>query len=252
VRVFAISDPHLALGRPDKSMRVFGEVWATHPDAMAERWRARVGEDDLVVVAGDISWAMRLDQAAADLEFLAALPGRKVMVRGNHDYWWSAISKVRAALPAGMMVVHNDAVSIDGVAVGGVRLWDDPEVDLSGLEWRAGYWDDTDELVAEDPVRTEKLLARDLGRLERSLAGLDPDAVLRIAAVHYPPVGPGLEPTRASAVLTAAGVHHCVFGHLHGVDPARHDPCLGELDGVRYWLTSCDFLDFDPVQIAAV
>jgi len=269
MRVFAISDPHLSLGRPDKSMTVFGEVWANHPWPMAERWREVVAPEDIVVVPGDISWAMKLDGALPDLELLAGLPGRKVLVRGNHDYWWQSIGRVRAALADGMYAIQNDAVLVDGVAVAGCRLWDNPEVGLEGLAWREGYWATLERsggslMVAragvshlearepEPPERTEQILTRELERLRASLSKLPGDARLRVAAVHYPPVGPSLKPTRASELLEAARVDHCVFGHLHGVDPARQKPLLGERNGVRYWICSCDMLDFRPIEIARV
>jgi len=252
MRVFAISDPHLSLATPDKSMAVFGEEWADHPDRMAERWRRRVDVDDLVIVAGDVSWAMRLDAAMPDLEFLAGLPGRKVLVRGNHDYWWSSIAKVRAALPAGMYAIQNDAVEIDGVALAGTRLWDDPELDLGSMPMRDPQQGLVELFVPETTEKTEKVFVRELGRLRLALGRLPEAALLKIAVVHYPPVGGSLAPTRAAEIIEAAAVRHCVFGHLHGLAPRASSPLFGERNGVEYWLTSCDYLDFEPVEIARV
>src|SRR5882672_9439245 len=102
MRVFALSDPHLSFGTPGKTMDRFGPQWVDHPAKIERAWRERVGERDLVLVPGDISWAMGLEQARPDLEFLARLPGIKILGKGNHDYWWSSISKLRHALPPGM------------------------------------------------------------------------------------------------------------------------------------------------------
>ncbi len=249
MRVFAVADLHLAGARPDKTMAVFGPPWDRHPQALVEAWHDLVRGPDLVVVAGDISWAMTVDEARPDLELIGRLPGRKVLLRGNHDYWWGSAARVRAALPPGVHALHHDAVVLDGVAVGGARLWDDPAVRLGPLRFRPGV-DHLRGPEPEPPERTEKILARELARLERSLAALPADARLRLAAVHYPPVGTDLAPSRASAILERAGVGHCVFGHLHGLLPRAEQPLFGERAGVLYHLTSCDYLDMVPLEVA--
>ena len=127
--VFAISDLHLSFARP-KPMAKFGPHWENHADRIAHAWRKAVGPDDVVLIPGDISWATRLGEAVPDLHWVGALPGRKILVRGNHDYWWNGINKVRKAAPDGMYFVQNDAVCLDGVAVGGARMWDFP-----GVSW---------------------------------------------------------------------------------------------------------------------
>lgn len=113
MRVFAIADPHLSSAHP-KPMTVFGDTWAGHPEAFFRGWRRTVADDDLVLVPGDISWAMSLEDALGDLRAIAALPGRKVLLRGNHDYWWPSVSKLRAALPEGMYALQNDALRFGG------------------------------------------------------------------------------------------------------------------------------------------
>ncbi len=251
MKVFAISDPHLSLATPGKKMDVFGPEWAGHPHVMAERWRGLVHEDDIVLVAGDISWAMRLDGALPDLEFLASLPGRKVLIRGNHDYWWASRSKVRAALPDGMYAVQNDAVLIDGVAVAGARLWDDPEIEYGELRLRRPGFESGIETAPPKPHKeNEKIFLRELNRLELSLGALASDAGLKIVMVHYPPLGPDLGSSRAARIIEAAGVSHCVFGHLHALLPAEENPLFGFQNGVAYRLTSCDYVDFTPVEIS--
>jgi len=253
MRIFAISDPHLSCATPGKSMDVFGDEWAGHPEVMAERWRAQVGAEDIVLVAGDISWAMRHEGARPDLELIASLPGRKVLIRGNHDYWWSSPSKLRALLPEGVSIVHHDAVTIEGVSIAGTRLWDDAELRFGRVPLRPRTCKSTITMAApKPPEENEKILRRELGRLERSLATLDPAASIKIAMVHYPPVGYDLGDSRAAAIIEQSEVSHCVFGHLHGLIPRKDNPLFGRRGGVEYVLTSCDYLEFTPLEIARV
>ena len=125
MRIFAIGDPHLSLDS-DKPMDIFGPKWGHHAERIAEAWHETVSEEDLVLVPGDISWAMHLKNAAADLKFIGDLPGRKVILRGNHDYWWDSLSKVRSALPPSMYALQNDALVIGGIAIAGSRGWTCP------------------------------------------------------------------------------------------------------------------------------
>ena len=122
MRVFAISDLHLS-GAVDKPMDIFGEEWENHAERIARNWDLEVGSSDLVLIPGDISWAMTLNEAKPDLSWIADRPGLKVMVRGNHDYWWSSISRVRAALEPGVYALQNDSIAFGHVVVCGTRGW---------------------------------------------------------------------------------------------------------------------------------
>jgi predicted phosphohydrolase len=251
MRVFALSDPHLSFGTPDKAMDRFGPQWVDHPTTMAAAWDALVAPDDLVLVPGDISWARNFEQVAPDLAWLAARPGTKVLLEGNHDYWWASRAKVRAALPEGLLAVHGDALRIGDVAVGGTRLWDAPGISYhEHILWQGEPI--SAELDPEQEAAALKIYRRQVGRLERALADLDRSAPLRIAVTHYPPVGPGCAPNELTAMFEKAGVEHVVFGHLHSLDPARRDEIGGEARGVTYHLTACDFIDFSPVLIAEI
>jgi uncharacterized protein len=253
MKVFALSDPHLSFDTPGKEMDVFGPEWDGHPEVMARRWRETVAPEDIVLVSGDISWARRLEGAAADLAFLASLPGRKVLVRGNHDYWWASPSKIRAALPEGIFIIQNDAVTIDGVSIAGTRLWDDPEIRFPPMDYRPRTREPGVVMAPpKEPADNEKILLRELHRLKLSLDGLDSGAVLRIVMFHYPPTSPDLAPSRSVGIIEEAGVDICVFGHLHGLLSHRQKPLFGERKGVRYLLTSCDYLDFCPLEIASL
>ncbi len=209
-------------------MTVFGPAWSGHPEVFFERWREVVGEDDLVIIPGDISWAMRLEDALPDLEAIAALPGRKVILRGNHDYWWPSISKLRRALPPGMYALQNDAVVIEGVAVAGTRGWITPfERDFTEHD--------------------EKIYRREAERLRLSLAGAARKPHDRLViAMHYPPFGPGGEPTLFTDLIEEARPDAVVFGHLHTADPEK---LPRDWKGIPLYLVAADVVGFRPQLI---
>lgn len=259
MRIFAISDLHLATEVPRKSMDIFGDHWADHPERIARAWKERIEPGDIVLIAGDISWAMKLHEAGPDLEFIARLPGRKVLIRGNHDYWWTSPSKIRAVLPDGMFILHHDALTLDNVALAGTRLWIDHQMPLLRLPLRDSIPPVPEVLRAagegpkereEDPEQDEKIFQRELGRLKLALGRLDDSADLKICMVHYPPLSNDLKETRASRLIESARVQHCVFGHLHNLRPSPARSFFGAGRGVAYHLTSCDYLDFVPDLIA--
>ncbi len=211
-------------------MTVFGKAWAGHPEVLFSRWRETVGEDDLVIIPGDISWAMRLEEALPDLMALARLPGVKVLIRGNHDYWWPSISRLRAALPPGMVALQNDAYVYGGVAVAGTRGWITP-------------------FDREFTEHDEKIYRREAERLKLSLA----DAAKKphehlIVALHYPPFGPGSEPTLFTELIEEARPDAVVYGHLHGADPERLPK---DWKGIPVHLVAADVLGFQPKLILA-
>ncbi|MBR1559009.1 MAG: metallophosphoesterase [Clostridia bacterium] len=218
--VFAISDLHLPARV--KPMDVFGEHWKNHFERIREDWRARVAASDVVLLPGDLSWAMKLEEAREDLESIAALPGTKLLLRGNHDYWWSSIGRVRRALPEGTYALQNDSVLIDGRLYAGTRGWTLPAEDS-----------DADDL---------RIYARERMRLEMSLKharSRDADAPIT-AMLHYPPLTDEL--AGFSDILEAYGVEDCVYGHLHGA--GLYGAVRGERRGVRYHQVSCDGLGF--------
>lgn len=247
--IWAIADLHLSFGVEDKKMDVFGENWRDHPDKIAENWKRLVKEEDLVLLAGDISWGISLEQALPDLEWIHALPGTKVMIRGNHDYWWSSLSKVEKILPPSIHVIQNNVFNWNGISVGGARMWDTAEYGFGEYIYTVPN-DRVKPLTAKerDPARGEELFVRELARLEMSLKLLDPKASMRIVMTHYPPIGMAMEPSRISVLLEKYKVDVCVFGHLHNF--LREGPVpFGEKNGVRYVYTAADYLDFVPVNI---
>lgn len=234
--IWAIADLHLSFGTPNKSMDIFGDNWKNHAQRVETHWRATVANDDLVLIPGDISWAKLLTEAAVDLKWIDSLPGTKLLMRGNHDYWWGSMASLKKLLPPSVHAIHNTAFEWKGVAIGGTRLWDSPEYSFGFKESEA-----------EPEVDDEKIFVRELHRLEMSLQALSPTASTRIGMTHYPPIGPELKPSRASVLLEKYRINICVFGHLHNIPPGQLP--FGTRNGVKYLLTSCDYLQCAPLKI---
>ncbi|GHG29017.1 phosphohydrolase [Deinococcus indicus] len=226
MRVYAIADLHLATVTP-KPMTVFGPNWAGHPQAIFDQWQDLVRPQDLVLLPGDLSWAMRLPDAMTDLAPVAALPGTKVLLRGNHDYWWPTAGKLRAALPPGMLAVVNDAVRVENVVVCGSRGWLTPGHDP----------------LSDDDTR---LLTREAERLSLSVKAaraLRQPGDHLILMLHYPPATPPYPANPITRVIDDARPDMIVYGHLHGVPVERS---MRHVGGVPAHLVAADGLKFRP------
>lgn len=229
MRVFAISDLHLGFSL-NKPMNIFGDNWTNHYQKIKQDWFHHVRSDDLVIIAGDISWAMRMDEARVDLEWIDALPGRKVMIKGNHDYWWQSMAKMQGHYP-GISFILNNYHADRGIAVCGSRGWILPGSD--------GFLD-------EDM----KVYQREVQRLERSLKLAQEDVTVEeiIVAFHYPPVTANSPSNDFTRLLQSFSVKHVVYGHLHDQD-SWNQSIQGVHDGIHYHLVSCDFTDFKLVEL---
>lgn len=224
--VWAISDLHLPAHQ--KPMDVFGSHWQNHFERIREDWLDKVAEADVVLLPGDLSWAMHLEEAIEDLERIGEMPGRKLLLRGNHDYWWNSIGRVRRALPEGCFALQNDSVLIDGVLFAGSRGWQIP----------ADPQADTDDA---------RIYRRERQRLEMSLghARARDQAAPLVAMMHYPPRSEDVE--GFSDILRRFDAAHAVYGHLHGAGLAG--AVRGEIDGIIYHQVSCDGLNFKLERI---
>lgn len=246
--VWALADLHLSFGVPDKSMDVFGDKWINHPEKIRTHWLENIAADDLVLLPGDISWAMHPEEACADLEWIDALPGTKVMLRGNHDYWWTSLSKVKKVLPPSIHVIQNNSFLWENIAIAGSRLWDTPEYSFQPyIDFKENPKAKKLTTADDNLEEAEKVFQRELGRLETSLKSMPKSAATRIAMTHYPPIGADLYPSRAAALLEKYHVDICVFGHLHNVRPGSLP--FGTKDGVEYILTAGDYVDFLPRKL---
>jgi hypothetical protein len=249
MRIWAIGDLHLSFGVANKSMDIFGPNWEDHAKKIGSNWKSTIHPDDLVLVPGDLSWALKVEEAVPDLQWVHELPGTKVMIKGNHDYWWGSLSKITAVLPPSIHLIQNNVFNWKEVTIGGARLWDTPEYAFGKFtEYRENpkaKAKDPEELVQEE--FSQKLFDKELERLKLSLKGLNPDAKIRIAMTHYPPIGADLQPSRAAQILEQHQIQICVFGHLHNLKVGQ--PLFGEARGVRYVLSSCDYIHFQPIAI---
>lgn len=242
--VFAIGDLHLAHSTPEKNMAAFGPLWENYMERIEEGWRGVVTEEDLVLIPGDISWAMKLSQALIDLKWIDALPGTKLLLRGNHDYWWESNAKMATSLPPSLHFIHNTAFLWNEIAIGGTRLWDSDEYHFREFI----HFQPTRE--AKEPPKaeeSEKIFQRELQRLRLSLTQLHPQAKKRLAMTHYPPIGADLKPSKTSALLEEFQIDVCVFGHLHNLTKERS--LFGSARGIDYLLTAADYINFKPVRI---
>ncbi len=234
--IYAMADLHLSLSNPEKSMEFFGHQWAGYIDRIVEGWTNTVKPEDTVLIPGDISWATYIDKADEDFAFISSLPGRKLLSRGNHDYWWTTMKKLDEYFDAhsfpGMELVRTNVVEADGCLISGTRGW------MS----EAGK--------SEDPEK-KKIYDREILRVRLCIEELkkaDPDhEKTHILMNHYPPLTTQQEHTGFSELIKEAGIDICVYGHLHG----RSHKYIreGEIDGCRYICASADYLGFRPVLV---
>lgn len=248
--IWTLSDLHLSISTPSKHMRIFGQEWEAYEEKIAENWKQRIHADDLVLLPGDICWAKTLEEALIDFQFLDNLPGIKVLVKGNHDYFFSSLTKLQKLLPPSLHYLHNTAWNFSwhgkSLAIGGTRLWDTPEYDFASYIL---FKENPKSSTAPPPTKEQDstIFAKELIRLETSLQLLDPHADLKIALTHYPPIGADLQPSQASAILEKYHIDICVFGHLHSVH--KNALPFGTARGVRYVFASADYVDFTPIPL---
>lgn len=229
MKVFAISDLHLS-GTTNKPMNIFGPGWEGHFDKIKADWAERVTDDDIVLIGGDISWGMKPEEGLYDVLSLRELKGKKVFVRGNHDYWWNGIAKIRAAAPENFFFLQNDCVKIGKYIVCGSRGWTCP-----------GSADFTEHDMALYKREGERF------RLAfRQVEKVREEGDKLIALIHYPPFSPKNENTLFTQLFEENKVDKVVFGHIHGM---YFFPLRSEINGIKYYLTSCDKTRFLLTEI---
>jgi len=228
VAIFAIGDLHLS-GYSNKPMDIFGEHWTEHDKKIMESWQKNVKDEDAVLIPGDISWAMTLEDAKIDLNWIADLPGQKYLIRGNHDYWWGSLTKLNSLFDS-MHFIQNNFFTYNQYAICGTRGWNCPN-----------HYKFTE--------HDGKIFTREVNRLELSLkAAKEKGYEDIIVMLHYPPTNDKLEPSLFTEMLEKYKVKQVVYGHLHG--ETSYDAGLkGEYNGVYYNLVSCDYAGFHMVRI---
>lgn len=223
--LFTIADLHLSLGG-EKAMDIF-KGWQDYVARLEENWRRLVTSTDTVVIGGDISWAMKLEDTRADFEFLQSLPGKKILLKGNHDYWWSTMAKMQEFVAANgftsLNFLFNNSYEVQGVSLCGTRSW----------------------MFEPEQPHDEKVLQREIGRLKTSLqAATQPE---KIVFLHYPPVYATGSTPEIVQTLQEYNVKCCYYGHLHGY--SIPGAIQGEVEGIHYRLVSADSLHFVPQKI---
>jgi len=235
MNIYAISDLHLSFRtNPDpphwkaeqyKPMSEIDGGWFDHARRIYENWLNTVDYGDLVLMPGDLSWAMKLEEAVPDIYFLGLLPGKIVMVQGNHDYWWQSISRAREKMPPNVFLIQNDCVFFDRLAVCGTRGWTCPN---------DNYFTEQD----------RKLYKRELIRLENSLRCASGRADRIIAMTHYMPVNEKKEYSGFIELFEKYGVDTVVYGHLHSRSCCCRLP--EKAWGINFRLVSADYLNYTP------
>ncbi len=240
----AIADLHLALSVPDKDMSIFGSNWKDYMLRLRDNWKNSVSESDLVLIAGDISWAMRLEEMSLDLQFLSDLPGKKILIKGNHDYWASkSVSKIRQFLPNDCFFLGNDYFVYENTVIVGARLWSSSSIKISFSIFQDSYKEKEEKSLIDE----EKIFIREKNKLKYSLERLPKNIENKIVMTHFPPIGTNYEENEITQLLENHCVRHCIFGHLHNVrSDIKKSFCIR---GVHYHLVSADSINFSPVNI---
>lgn len=220
--LYAIGDPHLSTG-VDKPMDIFAG-WQDYVERLCENWRAQVAPQDTVVLAGDISWGMSLSQALPDFLLIDSLPGKKIILKGNHDYWWTSRKKMEECFEQNKLrtlaILHNNCFEEEGKALCGTRGW----------------------MIEEGSPHDRKVAAREEGRLRASLECAKQTGLEPIVFLHYPPVYQDAVSGRMIDIMHEYGVKRCFYGHLHG--PSCRFAVEGEYLGIEFALISADHLKF--------
>ena len=222
--IFAISDLHLSFGT-NKPMNIF-RGWDNHTDRLTANWKRLVKENDTVILPGDFSWGLKIEETLEDFKFLEALPGKKLLLKGNHDLWWSTAKKIREFWEANNFtsfdIVFNNTHIVEGKAIAGTRGW---------------FYDDSG---------SKKVLAREAGRLDTSLKEAEKTGLPILTFLHYPPVYGNDVCHEMLDVLKSHNITRVYYGHIHGL--GFHN-AVKEYDGIKFTLISCDCIDFTPLLI---
>ncbi|MEW6129798.1 MAG: metallophosphoesterase [Acidobacteriota bacterium] len=230
MRIFAIGDLHLE-GGTGKTMEVFGEHWKNHHEKIFSAWQRLGREDDLLLIVGDSSWAMRLGEAQPDLDRIGAMKGKKILLKGNHDYWWDTAKKLKAVLHPSIEILNGQSIIINRVAIAGTRGWVCPN-DI--------YFQAQDQKIYEREVARLKTALEPLKKLKGAYDHL-------IVALHYPPTNKDFEANGFTELIETFEADVCVYGHLHG--EAIQTAITGLRGKTYYYLVSADAANFSPMEI---
>ena len=225
MNIFSIGDLHLSLFR-EKTMDIFGDHWKNHHEKVKKDWEERVGSEDIVLIPGDISWGMSLEEALPDLKFIEALPGKKIFIKGNHDYWWGSLNKIEQLSLKDCYFIQNNHFTFNDITFCGTRGWNIPE---------------DGELSEED----QKIFRRECLRLENSLNKAETPIIV---LMHYPPIAKDGRNSHFVNIMKEHEVAICVYGHIHSGTEMRNF-IDGNREDVEFHLVACDYLNFKLKKI---
>ncbi|NLV88241.1 MAG: serine/threonine protein phosphatase [Tissierellia bacterium] len=225
--IFAIGDLHFD-SSGEKPMDVFGDIWLNHQEKIIKNWYSIIGKDDLVLLVGDISWALKLEEAYEDLLKIDELPGRKLIIKGNHDYWWNSLKKLNSLGLKTIDFIQNNSFVYQNIGIAGTRGWSSIDVEII------------------DP-HDEKIFNRELNRLRMSLDSLDKDLEKKIVMLHYPPFNMDSSPNEFIEVMKEYNIDKCIYGHLHA--EGHKYVVEGVIEGIDFHCVSSDYIKFVPKKI---
>lgn len=220
--IYGIGDLHFDYSK-QKPMDIFGDNWLEHEEQIIENWKEKVKKDDLVLIPGDISWALKLEEARFDLKKIDELPGKKVFVKGNHDYWWQSLKKINDLNLDTLFFIQNNSYRYNDIGIAGTRGWSSRD----------------SEFFTEND---EKVFKRELLRLRNSLLSLEEDVKKKIVMMHYPPFNKNSETNEFVEIMKEFNVDICIYGHLHA--EGHRYIVEGEIDGIEFHCVSSDYLEF--------
>lgn len=227
MKIFAIADLHFD-SKKEKPMNIFGDNWIDHENKIMDYWKETVGKEDLVLIPGDISWAVKLNDAMDDLMKIDALPGKKIIGKGNHDYWWSTSNKLDNLELKTIKFLKNNSYTYNGAIICGTRGWDTME-DHSQLD-------------------NEKIYLREMNRLKISLEESKKSNKEIIAMLHYPPFNSEGTPNEFFQILKNYNIGICIYGHLHG-EEGHKIAREGIIENITVHCVSSDYMDFKLKRI---
>lgn len=235
---FVIGDLHLPFGDPSKTMEVFGGRWTNYTEKLAENWQNNITCEDTVILAGDTSWGMDLKTALKDFQFIDSLPGKKILLEGNHDFWWNTAKKMDVFFNENNLkysILRNNAYDTGDFIICGARGWYTDEKNI------AESTADSTKIVARENIR----LQTSINEAKRLLAESETEKPI-VAVLHFPPVYGTYVCKELTKTLLDNGIKLCLFGHIHGI---HFDLPEIERDGIRYKMVSADHLNFKPYKI---
>jgi len=225
--VYVISDLHLSFGA-DKPMNIF-RGWDNYTERLEKNWKSMVQPGDTVVLGGDLSWSIKIENALHDFEFIENLPGKKLLIKGNHDLYWSTLSKMKSFLSLNGITtvdfVHNNAFPVEKIAVCGTRGW-----------------------FFDDPQSDKKIILREAMRLETSILDAKKTGLEPVAFLHYPPVYGDRVCNEMFSVIKKHDIKRVFYGHIHG--SGIRNAVRGMYEGIEFIATSCDVVGFTPIKVS--